>query len=231
MSPIPDPSIPELTPRSISAVLLDWDNTLHDSASVNFRALRTVLRRYHLEVDEDTYRAAYTTDYRTLYRRLGLTEDRIEEASEAWRTLVAGEEPRLLPGAANAVERLSEAGLRLALITTGREAIVRRQFERIPIAHRFEALSFGDGQPPRPDPGPLHELLGSLQIAAHNAALCSDTPSDMRMATAAGVRAVGLATFAFGEAELRDAGAAETARTLALWVEHWLSERERVSTG
>jgi phosphoglycolate phosphatase len=231
MPPIPEPSIPDPSARSVRVVLLDWDNTLHDSASVNFQALRTVLNRYGLRVDEDSYRAAYTTDYRLLYRRFGLAEDRIDEASEAWRALVAGEKPRLLPDAERAVERLSESGLRLALITTGPEAIVRRQLERTQIARRFELLSFGDGQPARPDPAPLRELLGQLQISAPDAVLCSDTPNDMRMAVAAGVRGVGLATFAFSEAELREAGAVETAKSLAEWVGRWLNERESVSTG
>jgi phosphoglycolate phosphatase len=229
MPRIQEPSIPDPIARRVRIVILDWDNTLHDSVSVNFQALRTVLSRYGLHVDEGSYRSAYTTDYRLLYRRLGLAEDRIDEASEGWRALVAGEEPRLLPGAEQAVGRLADAGLRLALITTGREAIVRRQLERTPIGRRFEALSFGDGQPARPDPTPLRELLGQLQISAPDAVLCSDTPSDMRMAVAAGVRAVGLATFAFSEEQLREAGADETAASLADWVDRWLSEQAVIS--
>src|ERR671918_1604552 len=65
-------------------VLLDWDNTLHDSAAVNFEALRRVLAGRGLQVTDDEYRRAYTTDYRELYRRLGLPDEQIRAASDHW---------------------------------------------------------------------------------------------------------------------------------------------------
>ena len=65
-----DPSMPN--PRF---VLLDWDNTLHDSAGTNFAALERVLNDYGLHVSPEAYRRAYTVDYRRLYRELGLAEE------------------------------------------------------------------------------------------------------------------------------------------------------------
>jgi phosphoglycolate phosphatase len=199
-------------------VLLDWDNTLHDSAAVNFDALRRVLAADGLHVTDDDYRRAYTTDYRELYRRLGLPDNRIRAASDLWRRLVADVPPRLLPGAADALERLTDAGRRLGLVTTGPRALVERQLTRLGIERRFSAVVYGDGGPPRPDPLPLHRALTQLEAAPRDAALCSDTAADMRMARAIGVRAIGIASFAFGADALRAAGADETAPSVADWV-------------
>jgi phosphoglycolate phosphatase len=199
-------------------VLLDWDNTLHDSAAVNFEALRRVLAAHGLQVTDDDYRRAYTTDYRELYRRLGLPDERIGAASDQWRRLVADTAPRLLPGAGGALARLAAAGKRLGLVTTGPRALVERQLTRLGIEGRFSAAVYGDGGPPRPDPLPLHQVLTQLEATPREAALCSDTAADMRMARAIGVRAVGIATFAFGPDALRAAGADETAPSVADWV-------------
>jgi HAD superfamily hydrolase (TIGR01509 family) len=199
-------------------VLLDWDNTLHDSAAVNFEALRRVLAAHGVQVTDHDYRRAYTTDYRELYRRLGLPDDRIPAASARWRRLVADAAPRLLPGAGDALARLADAGRRLGLVTTGPRALVERQLTRLGIEGRFSAAVYGDGGPPRPDPLPLHQALTQLEATPREAALCSDTAADMRMARAIGVRAVGIATFAFGPDALRAAGANETAPSVADWV-------------
>lgn len=206
------------SPAPPRVVLLDWDNTLHDSAAVNFDALRRVLRARGIRVSDDAYRRAYTTDYRELYRRLGLPDGLIRAASDEWRRLVMDATPRLLPGADDALARLEAAGRTLGLVTTGPRALVERQLTRLGIAGRFRAAVFGDGGPPRPDPLPLHQALTQLEAAPREAALCSDTTADMRMAHAIGVRAVGIASFAFGPDALRAAGADETAPSVADWV-------------
>lgn len=198
-------------------VLLDWDNTLHDSAGMNFAALEMVLGDYGLHVSPETYRRAYTVDYRRLYRDLGLPDALVEEASDRWRRLVAGAMPQLLPGAGEALDRLTADGWTLALITSAPRAVAERQILRLGLLDRFVATCYGDDQPPRPDPRPVLDLLHSLGAVPTDAWLCSDTVVDMQMAVAASVRAVGIASFAFDAGALCGAGAAETAPSLAEW--------------
>lgn len=217
--------------REFQAAILDWDNTLHDSARINFAALRKVLRQYGIEITEADYRRAYTPDYRRLYERLGLPSTEIEAASDRWRALVSRAVPRMLPGADEGLDRLASAGIRLALLTTGPRPIVEPQLERLGLASRFAALMFGDGQALRPDPAPLRELVGRLGVEASAAILCSDSPADMRMARAAGVRAVGLTTFVADDTTLTKAGAHETAPTLLDWVERTLSPASGAGRG
>jgi phosphoglycolate phosphatase len=198
-------------------VLLDWDNTLHDSAGTNFAALEMVLRGYGLHVSPDAYRRAYTVDYRRLYGDLGLADELVDEASGRWRALVAGAEPRLLPGVVEALDRLQADGHTLALVTSAPRAVAERQVLRLGLLDRFAACCYGDGQPPRPDPQPVRDLLASMGADPADALLCSDTAADMQMAVAAGVRAIGIASFAFDAGELCAAGAEKTAPTLAQW--------------
>jgi len=217
-------------------VLLDWDNTLHDSATTHFAALRRVLAEEGIPVVRSAYRLAYTTDYRTLYRRLGLPEERIDAASRRWRALLADERPRLLRGVGSALEALARAGVPLALVTSGPRETVLPQLTALGLADRFAAVVYGEGQPARPDPAPLREALARLRsleptrpAAPGTFAYCSDTTDDMRMGRAAGVHAVGIASFAHDHVALRDAGADETAPSVADWVGRWLEVPNRTA--
>jgi HAD superfamily hydrolase (TIGR01509 family) len=199
-------------------VLLDWDNTLHDAAGANFAALRDVLAGYGLRVTRQAYRRAYTVDYRELYHQLGLAASLVDEASRRWRARVIQAPVRLLPGVGAGLARLAAGGYRLGLVTSSPRAIAQRQVDEAGLGATFAACVFGDRQPPRPDPAPLHEALGILGAAPGETAFCSDTTADMTMARAAGVRAVGIASFAFDAGELLAAGAEETAPSFAEWV-------------
>jgi HAD superfamily hydrolase (TIGR01509 family) len=198
-------------------VLLDWDNTLHDSARANLAALRDVLAEYDLRVSREDYLRAYTTDHRELYRRLGLADALIDDASRRWRALVARARPRLLPGVDDALERLASAGYRLGLLTSSPRAVAEAQVRALGLAARFSVAVFGDDQPPRPDPAPLVQALDLLGADPLEAALCSDTTADMAMAGSVGAWAVGIASFAFDAAALTAAGADETAPSFAAW--------------
>ena len=212
-------------PRRFEAVILDWDNTLHDSATTHLSALRRVLADEGLHVDEAGYRLAYTTDYRTLYRRLGLAPERIDDASRRWRALLARERPRLLAGAGEALLRLAVADVPLALVTSGARETVLPQLTRLGLGDRFAVCVYGEGQPARPDPAPLRRALRGLGSAGGDpsaVAYCSDSADDMRMAVAAGVHPVGITSFAHDAAALRGAGAAETAPSVEQWVHGWL---------
>jgi phosphoglycolate phosphatase len=203
-------------------VLLDWDNTLHDSAGMNFDALRRVLEPHGIAVTPNEYRRAYTVDYRALYRRLGLRDELIDDASARWRRIVADAEPRLLPGVVEALDRLEAAGCRLGLITTGPRVVVEPQLRHLALSDRFATIAYGGDQPPRPDPAPLLAAVAALDASPHATAFCSDTTADMRMAKRAGVQAVGIASFAHDAPALERAGADETAPSVAAWVERLL---------
>ena len=82
---------------------------------------------------------------------------------------------------------------------------------------------FGDDLPVhKPDPEPLRralELPGHGRRGRTTVAYVGDAPTDMRMAGAVGVRAVGIESVLGDPDELRAAGADEVAPSVAAWVE------------
>ena len=105
-------------------------------------------------------------------------------------------------------------------MTAGRSDRVGAELRRHGIEGLFEAVVYGDDDAlQKPDPAPLRAALAGLGRDAAGSVYVGDTPDDMRMAVAAGVRAVGIESVLGDAAELRAAGADETAPTTVGWVE------------
>lgn len=205
-------------PNSADVILVDWDHTLHDAAATFFAALRAVLARRGISIDEQMYRAAYDPDYRTLYARLGLPAGEVDAASAEWRDMVGQQEPRLLSGAREGLEALRDAGLVLGVVTAAERELAVRQMDRSGVGWLNVLVAGGEAGAARPDPAPLRLALQRLGgISPDAAAYVGDTPADVVMARAAGTWAVGIGSFASDEASLRVAGADETAASFGEW--------------
>ena len=209
--------MPALRPGTL---LLDWDNTLHDADGVFFRALRTVLGGHGIGVDVATYRARYDPDYRVLYARLGVPAEMVDELSVEWQRLVRDAEPRLIPGAGPALERIRATGIPTAVVTAAPRELVEWQMAATGLDWLPAAVCGGETAP-RPDPAPLRRAIERIGVAAEPVVYVGDTAADMEMAVAAGVHGVGVAGFASSEALLLAAGAAETASSFAAWASRW----------
>jgi phosphoglycolate phosphatase len=134
----------------------------------------------------------------------------------------------LLPGAGAAVRRLAGAGYRLGLVTAGHRDNVGGQLRR----HGLEALLpvrvHGDDMAEtKPDPAPLRRAIRELGLGPEgkDVTYVGDALDDMRMARAAGVHAVGIASVLGDAAALEAAGADETAPSVAAWVDRLLAGR------
>ncbi len=208
----------------MDAILFDWDGTLADSLGALYRANLAVVRAMGLPYDEATYRATYEPDWRRMYRRLGIAEDRLEEANELWRAAYdGGASSRLFPGTEEALDRIAATGTRLGLVTAGDRSVVAPQLRRFGLDGRFEVEVFGDDHPVhKPDPAPLRAALATLRLADRPAAAAyvGDYTDDMRMARSAGTRAIGIASALADRADLLAAGAHEVALSVAEWADH-----------
>ena len=206
----------------MQAILFDWDGTLVDSLGAFHRANATVMATFDLPFDEVVYRRNYVPDWRLMYLRLGVPGDRLDEANELWHaTFAAGTDVAAFEGVAAALERLRQTGARLGIVTAGDRAIVVPQLERTGLAELLETCVFGDDLPVhKPDPAPLRKALELLDLVdrAEEVAYVGDAPTDMQMACAVGVRAVGITSVLGDPDELRAAGADEVAPSVAAWV-------------
>ncbi|HEX5013614.1 MAG TPA: HAD family hydrolase [Candidatus Limnocylindrales bacterium] len=206
----------------VDAILFDWDGTLVDSLGAFQAANGAVMALFGLPWDEAIYRANYTPDWRVMYRRLGVPDDRLDEANELWHaTFARSADIVAFDGVADALARLDEAGLRLGIVTAGDRFIVEPQLDRTGLGRLLPVRVFGDDLPVhKPDPAPLRRALELLALDGRpeRAAYVGDAPTDMLMARAVGVRAIGIGSVVGDPEELVAAGADEVAPTVAAWV-------------
>jgi HAD superfamily hydrolase (TIGR01549 family) len=204
------------------AILFDWDGTLVDSLGAFQHANAAVMASFGLPWDEAIYRRNYVPDWRLMYLKLGVPADRLDEANELWHTTFArAEDVIAFEGVPAALARLDAAGCRLGIVTAGDRVIVEPQLERTGLGALLAVRVFGDDLPVhKPDPAPLRRALDILGLGGEpdEVAYVGDAPTDMQMARAVGVRAVGIASVVGDPDELIEAGADEVAPTVADWV-------------
>lgn len=215
---------------AVKAILFDWDGTLADSIGRLFEANIAVMTSFGLPFDEDVYRRHFSPDWRLMYERLGIPAERIDEANDIWLAAYrSGATTALLAGARDALERLSGAGFRLGLVTAGHRDIVEPLLGRFELAGFFDVAVFGtDMVEQKPDPTPLLVAISRLGgVTAEEAVYLGDTVEDIAMASAAGVRAVGIPSLVGPADALLAAGADEIASSVASWADALLAAMPR----
>ena len=118
-------------------------------------------------------------------------------------------------------------------MTAGHRDVVEPQLERTGLGRLLPVRVFGDDLPVhKPDPEPLRR---ALRLAGHghrpeHSIYVGDAPTDMQMAVAVGARAIGIESVLGDPDELRAAGAAEVAPSVAAWAEVHLAAASAIRT-
>jgi phosphoglycolate phosphatase len=213
----------------MDAIVFDWDGTLIDSLAAVFDANAQVLGEFGVPFDEERYRAAYTPDWRVMYQRLGLPETAMEAAGDRWLELYRETDAAaLLPGAADALRRLADAGFVLGLVTAGDQVVVEVQMERLGVAGLLPIRVYGsDDIAAKPHPDPLLRALGQLERVhrKHLSRYVGDVPDDMRMARAVGALGIGIESGIGAREELLAAGATDVFPSVAAFVDALLGRQ------
>jgi len=177
----------------LKAVLFDWDGTLVNTAEASFRCYVKLFGSYGIAFDRDAFRRTYSPNWHLTYSALGLAEERWAEADARWLSHYCEEEVVLIEGAREALLRVREAGLRSGLVTSGDRVRVRRELAALGVAELFEVLVCAEDTVKRkPHPEALLLALERLRLGADEAVYIGDSPEDIQMAQAAGVRTVGI---------------------------------------
>jgi HAD superfamily hydrolase (TIGR01549 family) len=181
-------------PNGRRAVLYDWDGTLVDSAAKSYRCYVRVFSEFGIGYDHDQYEKTYTPDWYRTYEAVGLPREQWAEADALWTRCYEQEPSTLLPGAREALERVSARGLGQGLVSSGESSRVRRELRAFGLEDFFgEAIVCGgETERRKPDPQPLLVGLERLGARPEEAAYLGDSPEDVRMARAAGVFAIGI---------------------------------------
>jgi HAD superfamily hydrolase (TIGR01549 family) len=177
----------------LRAVLFDWDGTLVNSAETSYRAYQGMFRVLGIPFDREAYGRTYSPNWHRTYEALALPRDRWDEADAIWLEHYARERNELLPGAAEALERLHAAGHAQGIVSSGERTRVTQEMRDLRVEAYFtEVVCGGDTAERKPHPEPLLVALARMGLRPDEAAYVGDSPEDVEMAQSAGVFAIGI---------------------------------------
>jgi len=206
----------------IKAVLLDMDGTIVDAFPPIIRALNQTFIEFGLpqmtadEVKRHTGKGDCSMK--------ALFGERREEA--VVRFLEIHDEDYLqhirpLDGAESLFQWLMDRGIPMAIVTSKSQIRAEAQLQVLDWYDHFDAIIGNmEGRPKKPDPGPVLLACEALGIEPKYSVMVGDGIADMKSATRAGSRALGLCD-AFSAQELTEVGASLCFNSLSE-VQTWL---------
>jgi HAD superfamily hydrolase (TIGR01549 family) len=200
-------------------ILLDIDGTLVDSTYHHALAWQRAFRRLDM-----------TLPFWRLHRTIGMGGDKLvgqvagdeieerhgDELRDGWaeeyRQLTA--EVRPLPGAAELVREVSDAGLLVALASSGEAEFSEQARDLLGIGDLVHTMTTAaDADDSKPDADILTATLD--RVPAERAVLVGDTPYDVEAAARIGLSCLCVLSGGFGREELEAAGAAMVVEELS----------------
>jgi len=198
--------------KTSSAVLFDLDGTLIDSIELIYRSVEHALSVHRKDaVTRDRILASIGIPLRTHLRRYALDDaeaDAMVQTYREWNAAHHDELVRPYAGIHAALDRLSERGVAMAVVTSKSAPAASQGLTHCGLAGYFE-LVVGPEQTTRhkPDPDPLWHACEQLAVTPDAAAYVGDSVHDMTAARAGGLHAVGAGWGPFAANDLFEAGA------------------------
>jgi HAD superfamily hydrolase (TIGR01549 family) len=205
----PAPTVSGTAANTPGAVLFDVDGTLVDTVYQHVIAWWEAFGEAgHAVSCFDIHRAIGRGSDDLVESLLGEPDERVTEGhTKKWgelreRTTAFHRVPELLRACA-------ERGLRVVLCTSGEEADLDFFVRAIGGDGPVHAIvSSEDVEQAKPDPEIVVKAVDAAGVPADRCVMVGDTVYDIRAASSAGVRSVGVLCGGIGEVELRAAGAA-----------------------
>jgi len=177
-------------PRTLAAVLFDWDGTLIDSYHADSQAYLALFREMGVPWGLSELERHYSPDWYVVYRAAGIPNARWPDADRIWRSYYAKHRPKLVSGARRVLMQLARR-YELGLVTSGDRNRVMRQLRAFGLLRVLRTrVCGGDLEEKKPHPAPLQMALRQIAIEPADCVYVGDTPEDVAMARAAGVRAI-----------------------------------------
>lgn len=177
---------------SIKGVLFDWDGTLLDSFHADSSAYMAMFGEMGIRWGLAELSEHYSPNWYDVYRAAGLQERKWDAADAAWRKHYALHRPKLMPGARRVLTSVGRS-YQMGLVTSGDRERVHRQLREFRLTRAFRArVCSGDTVEKKPHPGPLQLALRCIGLKPESCVYVGDSPEDVRMAQAAGVRVIGV---------------------------------------
>lgn len=132
------------------------------------------------------------------------------EIVEAYRAAFLADPavPKLYPQARETIEDLSHReGLLLSVATGKARRGAIRLLDQLALTPHFNSIHGGDEHPSKPDPAMLHAAMAAAEVMPAETLMIGDSVFDIEMASAAGVRSLGVSWGFYPPATLTEHGA------------------------
>ena len=216
--------------RRFSAVLFDLDGTLLDTladiaSSMNFTLQQHGLQPYTLQEYPFLVGSGLREMVLAALHGQGRADDLADEIVEGFRAEYDrrwAENSRSYDGMVEALQRLHEAGVRLAVLSNKPDSFTQVMVRRLLPAELFDAvLGHREPFPIKPAPDSTLHILRQLGVSPERAALVGDSDVDILTARNAGIVPIGVDWGFRPREELIEAGArymASSPSALASWL-------------
>ena len=184
-----------LPPASVTAVILDLDGTLIDTASEIGLALSRTLEEFGVEpLPQRDVTALIGRGVRSLVERSletravrGIDVEAVVARFHSHYTRTVATEARLYPGAREGIDALREAGRRIAVVTNKPRTYSERLLAYTQVAASLDAIVAGDdGITRKPAGDMLLAACGRMKVRAEQTLMVGDSDNDVLAARAAG---------------------------------------------
>ena len=207
----------------VKLAVFDCDGTLVDGQADVCRAMEHAFAKAALPApDINAVRRAVGLSLPVAVRELAplIDEDQARGVVEFYKASFRArrdegllDEP-LYDGMADLLAKLTADGWQLAVATGKSDRGLRACLKTHEISELFISLQTADGHPSKPHPAMLEAAMFEAGASANETVMIGDTSFDMMMASAAGVRAIGVAWGYHPPEELTACGAASIAHTM-----------------
>ncbi len=202
------------------AVLWDLDGTLADSTEYHWRSWQVALESEGVPITRERFLASFgqrNEEILTAWLGVDAEAERIrrigDAKEEAYRALVRGGGLEPLPGAAEWVRALDEAGWRQAIASSGPRANVEVMHEALGLGTYIATLvGAEDVARGKPDPEVFLTAAGRLGVAPHRSVVVEDARAGIEAARRGGMRSIAVGGGAGEDADVVVTSLADLAR-------------------
>jgi len=196
----------------LAGIIFDFDGVIVDSHPVHLQAWRAFFCSMGKKVkDEDLSFVLEGAKRDEILQHFlgGLTQEQIRTCGAEKERLFRehASQVKMVRGFADFLAEVEQAGLPIAVATSGSRKRVEYTLENFRLLSRFRAIVTGeDVSKGKPDPALFHLAARGLRVDAENILVCEDAVSGVAAAKTAGMKCLAIAANGRG-AKLKDAGA------------------------
>lgn len=194
-------------------VVFDWEGTIVENSLgyVIIALINAAQRRQLPEIDIEAARQAIMfglpSAVHILFPTLSLHQQE-EMCNEIQKSMFEGSSTlSLVKGVAEVIRELHESGIKLAIATNKSAQGLAKVLHQSGLEPYIHITRSATETPPKPCPQMLEEIMTAMERTAEQTLMVGDSVSDMEMAKALDVDAIGMDFFQTEEHLLRAAGA------------------------